>query len=90
MNTKAEMVAFGASELACAKWPADTPEHRVARVAYCEGAHDAAASRPDPAELKRLIENVKTCWYGFAIGTHSGIDAVTASAALYKTLEIEP
>ena len=39
-------------------------------------------------ELRRLIEDVKTKWYGFAIGTHSGIDAVTASAALYAALGI--
>lgn len=44
--------------------------------------------RPDAAELKRLVEDVKTKWYGFAIGTHSGIDAVTASAALYAILGI--
>jgi len=52
-----------------------------------DGRRREAAS-PDPAELKRLIEDVKTKWYGFAIGTHSGIAAVTASAALYAILGI--
>lgn len=44
----------------------------------------------DPQELKRLVEDVKTTWYGFAIGTHSGIDAVNASAALYKAMGTKP
>lgn len=34
----ADMRAFGASEIAAYKWPDDTPEHRAARAAFCEGA----------------------------------------------------
>jgi len=34
--------AFGASHIACYKWPKDTPEHKALRAAYIEGAADAA------------------------------------------------
>lgn len=38
--TEADMRAFGASHIACYKWPDDTPEHRALRAAYIEGAAD--------------------------------------------------
>lgn len=43
--TAADMRAFGASAVAAYKWPGDTPEHRAARAAYCEGA---ASVVPEP------------------------------------------
>lgn len=34
----AVMVAFGASDAACVKYPEDTEAHRLARAAYCDAA----------------------------------------------------
>lgn len=47
--SEGDMRAFGASEHAAYKWPDDTPEHRAARAAFCEGAALAKpASSPAP------------------------------------------
>lgn len=43
-DDSAELHAFGASHVACYLWPDDTAEHRTARVAYCQGAADAASA----------------------------------------------
>lgn len=50
-TTAPEMAAFGASHVACYRWPDDTPNHRLARVAYCEGAHDAVASAAQASNM---------------------------------------
>lgn len=48
--TLADMIAFGASDAACTYYPDDTPGHRLARKAYCDGAASQAARI---AELER-------------------------------------
>lgn len=40
--SEGDMRAFGASYVACYKWPEDTSEHKALRAAYCEGASDLA------------------------------------------------
>lgn len=47
--TVADMRAFGASHVACYKWPDDSELHRACRAAYIEGAYDAEP-QPTPGE----------------------------------------
>lgn len=70
--TEADMAAFGASHVACYKYPDDTPEHKAARAAFCDGAAWAAPRPPVAESGWREIEfevspplNAKTLlgWY---------------------------
>lgn len=54
--TAADMRAFGASAVAAYKWPGDTPEHRAARAAYCEGAASVVPERNDGGQ--RVIDGL--------------------------------
>lgn len=62
----ADMRAFSASDAACYKWPDDTPEHRAARAAYCEGAADYGTPAPSPMvteeEIRDAVAGVRKCF----------------------------
>lgn len=48
LDYEATMRALSASEIACYKWPDDTPEHRALRAAYVEAAITSQNSRECP------------------------------------------
>lgn len=66
----AEMRAFGASHVACFKWPDDTAEHRAARAAYCQGAADAAPADEGETQedVDREVKNFERRASDFADG----------------------
>ena len=67
MNTPSDMAAFGASEAACCKWPADTEYDRGCRAAFCEGAGWSA----DEIERLRALEPSLGAWLDMQSGSNA-------------------
>lgn len=51
MNDLATMLAFGASNAACYKWPADTELDKACRAAFCDGAASCASKIESDAKV---------------------------------------
>lgn len=53
--TESDMRAFGASDVACVRWPKDTAKHRDLRAAYLAGAADGFDRELDLRNAIKLV-----------------------------------
>lgn len=65
------MRAISASEIACYKWPENTPEHRQLRAAFVAGA--ASGARPLSKDELVFVQNIR---YRVTLEVISGSDIV--------------
>ena len=84
MSDIEKMAAFGASELACYRWPGDTAQDRACRAAYCDGAAWSAAEIDRLRPIEAAARNLTALWQAQKI---SGLPRADRNAAIEESRE---